>query len=245
MRKISFSKIKMRLVYLPKSDVPTKTATNHPSVNNLQSCQMQPPKIPISPTTRLNVSRIGQHEAAHHVIARIFGLGVGEISVTITDSRGGHIAGHKTTLATPVTTVDQIVDYLEKRVIVLYSGSLGESLTNGKINNELALATLRDGGGRNDYDKARELIQLMRNITCPNAIKEDEIQAGLTAIDSDLWNRAAVYVEAEHAIIVGLGRNLTSRLEFFGEPAILPLDEIDAMPAIQERFGRKSDQTAA
>jgi hypothetical protein len=183
-----------------------------------------------------SIRRIGQHEAGHYIAARVLGFKVGSISLTITDLLGGHSAGSEITPACPLSGDECIIDYLERRVTVLYSGALAESLSNDIIDNDYALNCIRAGGGKSDYDKARELIQLLRNIKYPNDIAEEEIQSSLDSIDSYIWNKAAEIIQAEHKIIEGIGLRLASEVQHIGEPFVLSSDELDSLPIIKERF---------
>lgn len=198
---------------------------------------------PIASYHRRDICRIGQHEAGHYIVARVLGFRTGSISLTITDLSGGHRAGSEIIPACALSGDESIVDYLERRVIVLYSGALAESISNGQLDNDSALKSIRTGGGMRDYDKARELIQLIRNLKYQSAATEEEIQNGLDLIDNELWNRAAAIVETEHLLIVGLGSRLASEMNFVGQSFTLSEEELESLPSIQERFGRKNEQT--
>lgn len=184
------------------------------------------------------ICRIGQHETGHYISARILGFKTGSITLTITDLLGGHSAASELVPACVLSGDQSIINYLERRVTVLYSGALAESLSKGILDNNFALKSIRSGGGLRDYDKARELIQLLRNIKSPNADMEEEIQLGLDAIDNDLWNRAAAIVEAEYMIIEGLGDRLASEIEYVGQTFTLNEADLENLPVIRERFGK-------
>ena len=55
---------------------------------------------------------------------------------------------------------------------------LAESLSNGEIDEDVAIRVLGEGGSR-DLDKAYEFLHLIKNICFPNAIKDDEIKIKL------------------------------------------------------------------
>lgn len=193
---------------------------------------------PIDSYHRPMICRIGQHEVGHYIVAKILGFKTGAITLQITDLLGGHRAGSEIVPACALSGDQSIIDYLERRVTVLYSGALAESLSSGKLDNEYALNSMRTGGAMRDYDKGRELIQLIRNVKFTTAIDTEEIQAGLDLIDRELWNRAASIVEAEHLIIEGLGSRLASEINHVGQLFTLSEAELDSLPSIQERFGR-------
>ncbi len=182
------------------------------------------------------ICRIGQHEVGHYIVAKILGFKTGAITLTITDLLGGHNAGSEIVPACALSGDQNIIDYLERRVTVLYSGALAESISKGQLNNDYALNSLRTGGAMRDYDKARELIQLIRNLKYPSAITEEEIQVNLNFIDNELWNRAATMIEAEYLIIEGLGARLALEMKYVGQPFTLSEIELETLPAIRDRF---------
>lgn len=202
---------------------------------------MKNKQFPIDFCDRSHIKRIGQHEVGHYIVARILGFQVGDISLTITDLVGGHIAGSEIELAMGLTTVESIIDYLENRVIVLYAGALAESLTKGRIDNEAA-ESIRLDGGKNDNDKARELIRLIRNIRFSDAQTEDEIKKGLDYIHNELWNKATNIVANDHKIIEGLGSRLASEITHTRKKFTLTTKEINLLPAIQARFQDESEK---
>lgn len=189
------------------------------------------------------IRRIGQHEVGHYIVARILGFKTGSITLTITDLLGGHRAGSEIVPSCALSGNQEIINYLERRVTVLYSGAHAESLSNGQLNNEYALECVRSGGGVRDYDKVRELIQLIRNLKYPSASTEDEIQCGLSSIESALWNRAAAIVEVEHLLIEGLGDRLASEMKYVGQTFMLSEEELDSLPVIRDRF--EKNETSA
>lgn len=201
-------------------------------------------KQQIAPYHRPAIRRVAQHEVGHYVVARALGFKTGSITLTITDLVGGHRASSEIIPSCALEDIQAIIDYLERRATVLYSGVLAESLSNGKLNNDSALKSLRTGGGVRDYDKVRELIQLIRNLKHPSSTTEVEIQNELDLIDNDLWNRAAAIVEAEHLIVDGLGDRLASEIKFVDETFTLGKEAIEALPVIRDRFGN-ADAPAA
>ncbi|MCR4313473.1 MAG: hypothetical protein NUV58_04450 [Candidatus Roizmanbacteria bacterium] len=202
---------------------------------------MKNKQFPIDCCDRSHITRIGQHEVGHYIVARILGFQAGDISLTITDLVGGHIAGSEIELAMGLTTVESIIDYLENRVIVLYAGALAESLTKGRVDNKAA-ESIRLDGGKDDDAKARELIRLLRNIKFSDAQTEDEIQKGLYCICDKLWDQAANIVKKDHEIIEGLGSRLASEITHTGKTFILTEGEIKSLPAIQARFREESEK---
>ncbi|RUO34094.1 hypothetical protein [Aliidiomarina soli] len=184
---------------------------------------------------RKQLQKIGQHEVAHYIVARILGFEVGGISLKITHIHDGHEAGSIIKLYGGLSDISDVSTYLENRIIVLYAGVLGESIENGEVNNTYALEELHKGG-KSDFDKVRELLQVLNNIKYPNAHNEDDANKNLDFINNCLWNKAAKLVGEEHAIITGLGSRLASEVNLVGDEFKLSHEEIDLLPSIQARF---------
>jgi hypothetical protein len=181
--------------------------------------------------------RVGRHEAGHYVVARALGFKAGDCFLNIIGPFDEHTGGSKIELYSPLRTKSEILSYLEKRVQVLYAGALAQSLENGNINNEKAIECVRNHSGRNDYDKARELIQLIRNIRYPETDNEDEVQKNLNDIDGELWNKAADCVLADQNIIEGLGARLADGVKSANVKYTIEGRVINSLPEIVKRFG--------
>lgn len=180
--------------------------------------------------------RIGQHEVGHYIAARLLGFKPGAISVTITDLHDGHNASAEVITACALSDKQSIIDYLNRRVIVLYSGVLAESLVDGIVVEEIAHESLATKGGIRDQDKAKELLQLLRNIEYPEAVGDEALQEGLTTINKRLWDKATILVQEEHVIIVGICRRLISEIKYTNTPCELRESELDNMTAIKQRL---------
>jgi hypothetical protein len=184
---------------------------------------------------------IGRHEAGHYIVALALGFRPGDLKLKIIGPIEGHEAGAGIKLGQPLTNREDILQYLKKRVQVLYAGVLAQSLEQKKINNDAALEYITNHG-KDDYSKVRELVHLIRNIEYPDDNSEEEKQRHLNEITDDLWNRAAAIVEAEHELINGLGRRLASEVKEVNVEARLTEETICQLPAIIKRFGPVSGQ---
>jgi hypothetical protein len=193
--------------------------------------------LPINTHYRINTIRpLGYHEAGHYVVARVLGFKTGSLKLQVIDMNGGHIGGSVLQPRRALSNVDEILDYLEDRIQVLYAGALAQSLSNGKIDDKVAVSVLEEGGGQTDFAKVRELLHIIRNIRFPNAKDEAEAQSGLDKINDDLWGRTIALVEKDHQLICGLGGRLASELKVIGQEFEISEAEIETLRSIQQRF---------
>jgi hypothetical protein len=137
-------------------------------------------------------------------VSRVLGFKTGSLKLKMLDLNGGHIGGSIIEQVRALRGLDDILEFLEARVMVLYAGALAQSLSNGKTDDELALSILENGGGQMDFGKARGLIHLIRNIRFPEVVDDGEVQEALDEINNDLWGRTKVLVERDHELICGL-----------------------------------------
>lgn len=192
----------------------------------------------IPPNYRMSeVLPIAKHELGHYIVARVLGFRTGSISITIFDFNGGHAGNSVIVPSQPLKCDESIMDYLERRVTVLYAGSLGQTLTKGIINNEEAIEIARKRGGKSDWDKARELVQLWRNLRYPEDLEEAEVQKRLTELDEKAWNRAAEILVVEQDLIEGIAERLAMDAKYLHRPATLTEEDLKQIPKLRERFG--------
>ena len=183
----------------------------------------------IDAACRNALCKIGQHEAGHHMTARRLGFKTGEITLTVTDDRGGHEAGAVILPASSLYGVENILSYLNNRVIVLYAGALAESLERGRPNIDHARACLNEKGGEVDNAKARELIHLIRNIKHPDTQSEEDVQCELDLIADKLWQKTTELVVEDHYIIVAIGQKLAAGIDKSGQKSTLSEDELEKL----------------
>jgi hypothetical protein len=179
------------------------------------------------------VARICQHEAGHYLTAKILGFRTCGITIQLTDPVVGHIADSTLVLASKLIDIDSIKDYLERRIQVLNSGAIAESIQGGAISNEVALASMESVGSMNDYARVRDLIQLLRSVRYPEASSDAEIQAGLKQIADDLWTRTHELVGGEMQRVVALAKFLATKIEAVGTVYGFNEDEISSIDVMK------------
>lgn len=192
-------------------------------------------KIKISSSQKERLIKVAQHEASHYIIAKILGFKTGVINIEVTDMYEGHTAGAEIYLSKELKSLEQTIEYIENRIIVLYSGVLGESFTSGKVDNNYALDELYKGG-KSDFDKCRELLQILNNIKFPDVRNELKANQNLDEINNKLWNRAIELVEREHLLIKDLGNRMASELQYVSDKFELSQKEVEELPSIKQRF---------
>lgn len=178
--------------------------------------------------------KIGRHEVAHYIIAKKLGFETGSISLEVTHIHDGHLAGAAITLFRNLDSIESVTSYLKKRVVILYSGVLGESLEKGIVNEEYARDELNKGA-TNDFAKCRELLQILNNITSPASSKE-EANANLQSINNELWSETIKLVQEAQEVIERLGSRLAFEIDKIGEKVVLENSEIEELPAIKARL---------
>ncbi|HDS1721715.1 peptidase M41 [Pseudomonas putida] len=166
---------------------------------------------------RTRARPIAQHEMGHYVIAKALGFCTGEVSLTLIGF-DGHRGEATLYLYEPFETVPQIRSYLEKRILVLFAGSIAETLppiqipTRG-VDQEKAQTIMLGPTAENDYGKARELVAMLRNILHPDTSDLSDSSDQKMQIINRLWDRAVELVEQHDELIVGLASSLVASMK--------------------------------
>lgn len=197
---------------------------------------------PMDQHVRNEALPIARHEFGHYIVAKSVGFDVEDVSIIITFPCD-YTGRAEIKLARSITSIEETIDYFEKRIMILYAGVFAESLQMGKVEEARALSLLGTAGNpeqaataAQDYAKARELCHLMRSLSCKMTDDENQLQAQLDAIGDKLWYGAIKIVEREAKLIEGLAGNLANRVTKSGVWAIISRAEIEALPAFNARF---------
>ncbi len=185
---------------------------------------------------RARALRVARHEAGHYVTARVLGFRAGPCSIRI-DFPIDHRGGAGVELATALTSVDDVADYLERRVQVLYAGTLAEAMSEGVIDQPKAIEYLKTGSAR-DHAKVRELINILRNIKYPETQALERTQKELTDLDLTLLGKTEAIVLAEGKIIHKLANHLASGIRAYGQDFELSVEALNNFRPLVKRFGR-------
>lgn len=107
-----------------------------------------------------------KHEIGHYYIGLIFGFEMGKIVISkfySTEHTSNSTA--EIFLNFPINNMDQLKTYLEKRIIVLWSGILVQSLSENSYKiNQKDVKKLAKTSGKNDCSKIIEHIKILHNI---------------------------------------------------------------------------------
>jgi hypothetical protein len=138
-----------------------------------------------------------RHECGHLVVARDLEFPTRDLHISA--SQGGATIE----LALSLRSVNEVAHFIERRVQVLYAGSLAESLSRRKkIENSRANQFLLSTAS-NDFAKIRELVRIRVGLKHPDAT-DSVFQKELTKIKDRLYNAAAQLVERRASVIIDL-----------------------------------------
>jgi hypothetical protein len=170
------------------------------------------------PAIREHALQIANHEMGHYVVARALGFETGDVTLKVTmDLR--HQAGASIILTRSISSIEEMKEHLESRLIVLFAGAMSQTLPA-----KHSARKLGELGAEQDYAKIRELRHLLRNISYPDtdAASSERITAELKEITDRVWLRTQQIVEALADTITGLGTALVDDMvivEQWGRPA--------------------------
>jgi hypothetical protein len=186
----------------------------------------------------IRIRKVCNHEAGHYILAREMKFNTHGISAMFSFPLG-HSGSSGCEPWTPsIQSTNDVENYLERRVQVLYAGVIAESTdVQGNYDSNYALKEWRNGGGKDDYSKFRELIQVLRNIRYPETIEEQEAQKQLDQIDEELIQKTGGIVHERIELIHGVGDFLFRKIEEYNVNYELSENEINQIPAIKSLYG--------
>jgi hypothetical protein len=171
-----------------------------------------------------------RHEAGHMVVAKLLGFETESLIYTKLS------AGAGLALAPALSDIESVISYVERRMSVLYAGSMAEALSNGEVDGDKALLLLKgstkpdappkaDAPASDDYSKVRELARILaalmrseRNVA--DILKENEER---------VWLKAGTLVEKYAEQIESVARTWRQKLGGLDEIAISK-EETNAIP---------------
>lgn len=182
------------------------------------------------------IKEVCRHEAGHYVVGRCLGFRTDFISIRLLDVHGGHGAEAAVTLPQPITTLETLLKYAEDRIQMLFAGSLAQNPAYLHCDNANAADILQNKGGKSDFDKAVELIHVIRNIRYATDVTDSEAQDHIKLINRDLWRRAIEIVKKEAKVIEAVSRVLAAKVTAIGVRYQIDAGEINGIPEVIARF---------
>jgi hypothetical protein len=169
------------------------------------------------------------HECGHLLAAR----SLGGIHLSPTE------AGASIDLLLSLKTIDEVLDFIERRVQVLYAGSLAESLVRKKIQDDVTNKLLMSNAA-NDFAKVRELLRIWVGLKHPE-VTESTFQEKLTQANERLYRKAAKLVEDNADLTIDLAVFVMAERDAAGkrlgiEPQVFRIskEKIDAFLAMEQ-----------
>ncbi|MER9000644.1 hypothetical protein NKJ90_08275 [Mesorhizobium sp. M0051] len=181
---------------------------------------------------------LARHELGHHVMARMVGFEVGDFKIGQgTLQIYGPGGSSSTNMMRPLRTKDEIVTYSRDRCKVAFAGVLAGEMEDAVVVEAQSENQLTHGGGRDDYTKVVENIQLLRNILYPDS-GIDQAAKEVHVLINELWIETIQIIIAEGLMIEQLAAELVARTMRTPKKAlILTAEEMAELPLLKRRFG--------
>lgn len=192
---------------------------------------------PVPESLRPLLVQKARHEYGHMVSARALGFQTGEVTLRLTSLEGHHEATSEIMIHQPLHDIAQISDYLERRVIVLFSGAMAEAQSAEDVGGDYVEEICCVGGdGARDMVKIHELIGLHLNITKPNQMAVKDVVVGRRELYSRLRTKSAKLVSAEYALIETLAVRHAEQIKTLNSGWGYHAQDFEAMPEFRLRF---------
>lgn len=196
----------------------------------------------IQPYDQSRIRLICNHEAGHYIVGRELEFKTHGIKILVQPNHGHFGEAIIEPWTAKITNFPKLINYLERRVQVLYAGAIAESMDeNGDYNSLKALKEWESGASMNDHAKIRELVQALRNIKFPNTITQPEAQKELTQLDTELIEKAGSIVSKRLELIFGVGDLLFQKVKYYDTNYELPEKEINEIRNIRKFYIDSSD----
>ena len=173
----------------------------------------------IGAVDRDRILKICRHELGHFFVAKKLGFKTTNLTFTFHKFKG-HLGGAGLEPNKPgIETIEDIINYLELRIVILYAGVISEATDNhGNYDSNYALNQWHKDGGMQDHAKIRELTFLLRGILHPETTDNVLIQNQLDSIDTGLIQRSGEIVIENIEVIYDAAYELSSKIILFETP---------------------------
>jgi hypothetical protein len=189
---------------------------------------------PIPEILRPRAQALAQHEFGHFITALVLGFEVIDVSLQI-QMLGDHRGKSRSKQDIRCESVYAIQHYIRSRVAILLAGAAAEAIncSTYQIDQARAANILSTGetGAETDYATAKELLQLLYNILPIQKSPSTGRPATAPDLLNEIWKQTLKLVTMNARPICELASTLVNRITSPYEVAVLPLHEIEQMPA--------------
>lgn len=187
-------------------------------------------KLPIAESAREVAEKVARHEVGHAVIACAMGFRIGAagVSIQVLSENGDHVGKTNMLLDRHTATIAEVVEYLEKRVVVLMSGAMAEASSLNQVGRTFDVAF-----AGTDSLQASELMRISLNIQ--GKLSDQHV----APYGAALCARTRDCVKDEYELIASIARRLAGRIHVYGTGTGCSADEFYGFPEIHQRFGQR------
>lgn len=175
------------------------------------------------------------HEAGHYIVGTILRFKQEDMAINIINARE-HSAKTGILLGEGLDSLENVVEYCERRIKVLYAGAIAEAKYTNTLTNIGIEQILTTGGGKSDFDKIKELLRFLRGIKHPLTTAIEETDAQFLELANEMINATIEIVEENYDTILSLGRELANLVKTNGKEYTLKRKIIEDVPSYKELF---------
>lgn len=181
-----------------------------------------------------NMIEFVRHECGHLIVAKSLGFKTGGITVTCKQ------ACAELDIIPSCRNIEEIKDFIERRVIVLYAGAVAQSIYDGEIDSELCIKLLKTTA-LDDWRKIQEYVRLLAGIEHPGYDAAEDFAPKLKEVDDIIANKAGEAVNFYKELILELTDFFMARLPMDRDrrplyPFTLSRNDINTFEPIKAAF---------
>jgi hypothetical protein len=180
---------------------------------------------------RWYLEEIARHEFAHIVVGKVCGFRTGAVTLVLNSPDGSHQGTSEIFLCRGTSSIDEVVDYLERRMMVLLAGAIAEP-ANADLRRTDAYTLVRNDGPSSDFQKVLELLRIYMNI---RKVASEPISE--TLLRSMILRTSAV-VEENYEVIDALAKRFADGISFYGQRIGWTESDIDQQPEVKKIMPR-------
>lgn len=164
-----------------------------------------------------------RHEVGHWYVAKSLGFDVGKISIYFKKEAQyeSHQAHAHMNIHPSLSSIEDIDDYLIRRVSILFAGAMFQSVSDKR-----PVEKILDTNGVSDHSKLRELCHILRGIRFPNDIKAAYELEQMHKIRDEAWEKAKHIYNSNEVEIECLVERICSEVEEWNKNYVFSSDRI-------------------